>query len=303
MRAERLTWQHDGKTVELGADWSGDGPTVLLLPALSSISTRLEMRPLQERLAPNYRTVAVDWPGFGAAPRPPCDWRPAAYAEFLAFIVGRMEQPVHAVIAAGHGATFALAHAAAHPQAFERLVLLAPTWRGPLPTMMNGHRRWFDRACRLVDRPLIGPLLYRMNVNRFVIRHMAAGHVYSDPAWLGGARLHDKLAVTRASGARFSSIRFVTGKLDPLATRSAFIELAPRAAIPLLLVYGAETPPRSRAEMEALAAVPGVQSARLPCGKLALHEEFPQQVAQAVAPFLAAAPHPAGATAGSGGRS
>ena len=35
------------------------------------------------------------------------------------------------------------------------------------------------------------------------------------------------------------------------------------AATPTLIVYGAETPSRSRAEMEALAALPGVQSARL----------------------------------------
>ena len=32
----------DGATIELGADWSGQGRLVLLLPALSSISTRRE---------------------------------------------------------------------------------------------------------------------------------------------------------------------------------------------------------------------------------------------------------------------
>jgi pimeloyl-ACP methyl ester carboxylesterase len=48
-----------------------DKPTVLLLPALSSISTRYEMRPLQERLSENFQIVAADWPGFGGQPRPP----------------------------------------------------------------------------------------------------------------------------------------------------------------------------------------------------------------------------------------
>jgi hypothetical protein len=38
--------------------------------------------------------------------------------------------------------------------------------------------------------------------------------------------------------------------------------------------------------MEALAAVPGVQSVCLPVGKLALHEEFHYSVAEAVEPFL-----------------
>ena len=51
MQTENLTWQRDGMSIELGADWSGQGPLVLLLPALSSISTRREMHPLQERLS------------------------------------------------------------------------------------------------------------------------------------------------------------------------------------------------------------------------------------------------------------
>jgi pimeloyl-ACP methyl ester carboxylesterase len=287
MQAEQLSWTWNGSTVALGLDWSGQGPTVLLLPALSSISTRREMRPLQERLSERYRTVAIDWPGFGDQPRPPLAWAPAAYRAFLTFVLDTVTPAPHAVIAAGHAATYALAHACARPKSFGRLVLVAPTWRGPLPTMMNGRRPLFDRICRMVDLPVLGPMLYKANVNRIVVRYMAAGHVYADPAWLDGGRLQEKLAVTRARGARFASVRFVTGALDLLASRDEFLVLARRTDIPMLTVYGAQTPPRSRAEMEALAAVPGMQSIRLPQGKLALHEEFPEAVAQAVRPFLA----------------
>jgi pimeloyl-ACP methyl ester carboxylesterase len=286
VKSERLIWEWDGKFFELVMDWCGKGPTILLLPALSSISTRHEMHPLQERLSANYRTVSTDWPGFGDQPRPRLDWRPETYGAFLTFLIGQRLPQLCSVVAAGHGATYALAHACVHPKSFARLVLLAPTWRGPLPTMMNGHRPFFDRLCHIVDQPLIGPLLYKMNVNRMVIRHMAAGHVYADRGWLTAERLQEKLAVARAPGARFSSVRFVAGKLDPLATRQEFLGLAQQAAIPMLMVYGAQTPSRSRAEMEALAAVPGVQSVCLPVGKLALHEEFHYLVAEAVGPFL-----------------
>jgi pimeloyl-ACP methyl ester carboxylesterase len=62
--------------------------------------------------------------------------------------------------------------------------------------------------------------------------------------------------------------------------------VAPGAAAPILVVYGAETPPRSRAEMEALAALPGIRSVQLPRGKLAVHEEFPDATAEAVDAFL-----------------
>jgi pimeloyl-ACP methyl ester carboxylesterase len=287
MHSAQLTWTWRGKTIELGFDTGGEGPTVLLLPALSSISTRREMWPLQEHLNSHYRTVSVDWPGFGDQARPAINWTPAAYAAFLEYILDAVVPSPHAVIAAGHAATYALAHTCARPGSFGRLVLVAPTWRGPLPTMMNGRRPFFNRVCKFVDLPVLGPLLYKLNVNRLVVRFMAAGHVYTDPGWLSGERLREKLAVTRARGSRFASIRFVTGGLDPIGTREQFLALGRQAAIPMLMVYGDQTPPRSRAEMEALATSYGMRSVRIPRGKLSLHEEFAIQVAQAVAPFLA----------------
>jgi pimeloyl-ACP methyl ester carboxylesterase len=287
MDTRTLEWNWRGETIRLGADVSGTGPKVLLLPALSSISSRREMHALQERLAPRYSTLSVDWPGFGEGARPQVDWTPDAYAAFLAFLLTSVIAQPHAIIAAGHASTYVLKHAASASEPTTRLVLIAPTWRGPLPTMMGGQRPFFDRLCRLVDRPAVGPLIYRLNVHPFVVRRMVAGHVYADPAFLDEERLRQKLNVVRAPGARFASVRFVTGRLDPLASREAFLDLARRAAAPILLLYGAETPPKSRAEMEALAAVPGVRTARLPRGKLAVHEEFPNATFDAIEPFLA----------------
>jgi len=287
MQSAQLTWTWRGRSINLGFDTSGQGPTLLLLPALSSISTRREMWPLQERLSSHYRTVSLDWPGFGDQARPAVDWNPAAYAAFLEYILDAVVPSPRAILAAGHAATYALAHASARRSSFGRLVLLAPTWRGPLPTMMNGRRPFFGRLCKFVDLPVLGPMLYKLNVNRIVVRYMAAGHVYADPTWLSDERQREKLAVTRAPGSRFASIRFVTGELDPIETREQFLALARKAAIPMLMVYGDQTPPRSRGEMEALATIDGMRSICIPRGKLSLHEEFADQVAQVVAPFLA----------------
>jgi pimeloyl-ACP methyl ester carboxylesterase len=287
--AEGLQWNWRGQTVELGVDRSGDGRSVLLLPALSSISTRREMRPLQECLSACFETVAVDWPGFGDQPRPAVDWRPEAYSAFLSFLLNSVMPRPHAIIAAGHAATYVLKHVAEQPGSAGRLVLIAPTWRGPLPTMMGGHRPFFERLCRIVDRRFLGPLIYRLNVNRPVVRRMAAGHVYSDAAFLSSKRMAEKLDVVRAPGARFSSIRFVAGRLDPAQSRDEFLAYARRAGVPVLVVYGAETPSRSRAEIEALASLPGVKRIVLPRGKLAIHEEFPDATFEAIAPFLSEA--------------
>jgi pimeloyl-ACP methyl ester carboxylesterase len=228
----------------------------------------------------------VDWPGFGGRARPQVDWTPDAYSAFLAFLLTSVVPHPHAVIAAGHAASYVLKYAAGAPQATTRLVLIAPTWRGPLPTVLGERRPLLDRLRRLVDLPGIGPLVYRLNVNAFVVRRMGAGHVYTDPAFLTGERLRQKLAVVRAPGARFASARFVTGALDPFEGRDAFLDLGRRVRIPILLIYGAETPPRSRAEMEALATIPGIRSITLPRGKLSVHEEFPDAVFEAMDAFL-----------------
>jgi pimeloyl-ACP methyl ester carboxylesterase len=286
MITRELRWSWQDHDIVHGLDEAGSGALVLLLPALSSISTRAEMHPLMERLRSRFRVVALDWPGFGTAPRPGLRWTPDALSAFLRHALAGFGERPHGVVAAGHGATYLLHYAARHKGFADRIVLVAPTWRGPLPTMAGGQRPLFARIRRLVELPGLGPLLYRLNVSPFVIRRMVSGHVYSDPAWLGAERLRDKRRVVDAPGARFASVAFVTGGLDRVDSRAEFLSLAGAAGVPIGLVYGAETPPRSLAEMKALAGLPGVETARLPRGKLSVYEEFPDQVAAAVGAFL-----------------
>jgi pimeloyl-ACP methyl ester carboxylesterase len=239
-----------------------------------------------DRLTGRFRVVTVDWPGFGTAPRPALAWEPDALSAFLDHLFRSLPQPPHGVVAAGHAAAYVLHHARQRPGIFDRLVLLAPTWRGPLPTMMGGDRRFFATIRRAVALPVVGPLLYRLNVNRFVVRMMVSGHVYSDAGWLKGARLAEKQKVIDAPGARYASVAFVTGGLDRLHARAAFVELAAETGMPILVVMGGETPRRSRAEMEALGILANVEIVRLPKGKLSIYEEFPDQVAEPLIRFL-----------------
>jgi pimeloyl-ACP methyl ester carboxylesterase len=171
------------------------------------------------------------------------------------------------------------------------LCLIAPTWRGPLPTMMGGRRRLGELIARVGDLPVLGQILYRLNVNPPMVRMMARGHVYADPDWLTGERFAQKMTVVTAPGARHAAIRFVAGMLDPMPNRSLFIETARRTKEPILVVYGAATPRRSKAEMEILASIPHVRSVELSHGKLAVHEEFPDAVAEAMRPLLSGMVH------------
>jgi pimeloyl-ACP methyl ester carboxylesterase len=283
---DEIDWSWQGKPLRLGVTRLGAGPTLLLLPALSSISTREEMRPLQQRLSTTYATVSIDWPGFGDQPRPLVDWRPEAYRAFLAHVLTEVAPSPTATIAVGHAAAYAIQQAERAPGSAGALCLVAPTWRGPLPTMSGRPPASFEWFARLVDTPGIGALVYALNVNAPVLRMMGRGHVYADAAFLTPQRLAEKLEVTRAPGARHASVRFVTGLIDPMPDRAAFLAAARRVRDPMLALYGADTPRKSRGEMEALAGLPNVTAQALPRGKLAVQEEEPAAVEAAVRAFL-----------------
>jgi pimeloyl-ACP methyl ester carboxylesterase len=286
IRTRQLHWSWQGRALSLGVDEAGSGASVLLLPALSSISTRREMHPLMKLLASRAHVIVPDWPGFGDQPRPPVAWTPEMLSSFLDYFAHSEVPALHGTIAAGHAATYALYLAAQKPGILGRLILVAPTWRGPLPTIANGNRPIFGAIRRMVGLPVIGPLIYRLNVNPFVVRMMVAGHVYSDPNSLSAQQKKEKQDVIEAPGARFGSAAFVTGALDRVDTREVFLDLARRAGRRILVAYGAETPPKSRAEMEALATLPTVKTSVAPRGKLGIHEECPAAIGPVLVEFL-----------------
>jgi hypothetical protein len=55
---------------------------------------------------------------------------------------------------------------------------------------------------------------------------------------------------------------------------------------PILVVYGEATARKLKAEMQALAALPNVHSVEMSSGNLDIHEEFPDEVAEAVRSFF-----------------
>ncbi len=71
-----------------------------------------------------------------------------------------------------------------------------------------------------------------------------------------------------------------------MRSRADLLALAARIANPILVLYGAGTPPKSKAEMHALATLPNTRATILTSGKLGVHEEFPDAVAKAIKSFL-----------------
>lgn len=276
-------WQYHDQQVSICYETLGQGSPVLLLPAFSTVSTRAEMRGIAEQLAEEFQVVAVDWPGFGQSARLPLDYQPALYHQFLqAFVQTVFDRPI-AVVAAGHGAGYVM-NLAQQPEVFSCGVLVAPTWRGPLPTM--GVPPQGAKAVReTVRSPLLGQALYKLNTTPDFLALMYRRHVYADPTNVTPEFVDRRWRSTQQMGARFAPAAFVTGTLDPVRDRADFLAWFNPLPMPLLVAIGEQAPPKSKAEMDVLADVPGVEIQRL-SGSLGLHEEYPKAVTEVALPFL-----------------
>ncbi|MBX9933877.1 MAG: alpha/beta hydrolase [Methylobacterium sp.] len=276
-----------GRPISMPCDVVGSGPDALMLPALSSISARSEMRPLAKDLGRDFRCLIPDWPGFGNQARVRVPMHPETMHAFLDALFVTKPGPYAIAVAAGHAAPYLIAAARRHQGLFKALVLVAPTWRGPLPTAMGRERSGLFKALRrAVELPLLGDALYRINISRPVIGRMMRAHVYADPDHVTPGVIADKHAVTRQIGGRFGTAAFVTGGLDPCQSREEFLSLFAAPGLPPILVLRPERAPRrSGAEMDALVATGRVSRESVP-GALSAHEEYAGEVAEAIRAWI-----------------
>ncbi|MGD1930735.1 MAG: alpha/beta fold hydrolase [Leptolyngbyaceae cyanobacterium] len=283
--AQTYDWQWHGQSLTVTYETVGEGDPVLLLPAFSTVSNRAELKDLAAGLAPQFQITALDWPGFGESDRPPLDYGPALYTQFLQdFVTATFETSI-AIVAAGHAAGYALNLAAHQPAICAKLALVVPTWRGPLavmgapPTVRSGVKE-------LVRTPLLGQALYGLNTHPAFLKWMYRRHVFVDEQRLTPDYIQQRHQSTQQPGARYAPAAFVTGGLDPMPSREAFLQSLESLTCPVMVVVAEQAPPASKAEMEAMVELPDVQSIRLP-GTLGQAEEYGEAVAEKVRPFLA----------------
>ena len=278
-------WNWQEQPVTITYETAGTGQPILLLPSLSTVSSRTEMAGLETYLTPQFQVTSVDFPGFGDSDRSSLDYSPALYRQFLADFLRDVYSTPITIIAAGHAAGYAIEQAAGVPNSVAKLILVAPTWRGPLPTMARGQKPWLKSVRDLIRTPIIGQFLYQLNTTPSFLGFMYRRHVYADPNRLTAAVLTQKRQLTQQPGARFGAAAFVTGGLDPYFDRETVIADLQSLNIPVILAIGESSPPKSKAEMLALAEVDGVTSFTLP-GTLGLHEEYPSELYTVIEPFL-----------------
>lgn len=281
---QRYQWQYQAREFTVAYETWGEGSPVLLLPAFSTVSTRQEMLGLAQVLACDYQVVTLDWLGFGESERPNVSYKRSLYEQLLRDFVQNTFNESVAVITAGHSGGYAMQVAQSHPSLFSKMLLINPTWKGPLRTMgvpaviANGVKN-------LVRLPLLGQFLYALNTTPGFIKFMYRQHVYTDVERLTPEFIAEKRQVTQKPGARFAPAAFVTGGLDPMTRREEFLAVARSLTIPAKVIIGDQSPRKSKAEMEALAELSNIKSTSLP-GSLGMHEEYSSPVGKAAKSFL-----------------
>ena len=130
----------------------GEGPPLVLLHGNGSMVQDFEISGIVERLARQYRVIALDRPGFGHTNRPKSqNWTPAAQAELVHKVLVHLE--INQAIVVGHswGTLVALSLALDHPADVRSLVLLSgyyfPSFRADV------------LASSAIAAPIIGDLL------------------------------------------------------------------------------------------------------------------------------------------------
>lgn len=282
---EQFLWNREDQDFPIVYESLGKGPPVLLFPAFSTVSMRSEMSGIAQGLSSKYKAIAVDFPGFGDSGRPKADYSPALYRDFIEdFVLTTFERQPVTVIAAGHSAPYVLWLASKYKDLFSRIVLVAPTWRGPFAVMgVNGMVR--NLIKEIVRLPIIGQILYKLNTLPSFLKFMYRRHVYVDAEKLTPNFIQDKWENTQQPGGRFAPAAFVTGNLDLARKRDDLLGLVRGLSVPVMVVIPESCPKSSRQEMEAIAALPRIESVLLP-GSLGMHEEYPDEIIEAILPFL-----------------
>lgn len=277
-------WNWQEKQYQIVYETIGQGNPLLLLPAFSTVSSRTEMKGIANILASQYQVTVLDWLGFGDSQCPPVDYSPDLFQQLLQdFVRSVFNRPI-ILIAAGHAGGYAVKFAQDRADIVSKLILIAPTWQGPLRVMglpdsvRNGVKN-------LVRSPFLGQILYYLNTTPSFLRFMYKRHVYVDETKLTPEFIAQKHQITAKEGARYAPAAFVTGAIDPVANREEFLHLLSSASMPVLIILAENAPPKSKAEMTAMSELETVQTVRL-SGTLGIYEEYFEAVTKEVQEFL-----------------
>jgi pimeloyl-ACP methyl ester carboxylesterase len=264
-----------------GPNVSPSSPAVVLLH--DAMANHETFASTMSALAPSFRVIAPDFPGFGASEKPDprryrygCESFADSIADMIAALdLGRVHVCGHAM-----GGGVALALAARHPALVNKLVLVDAL---VYPT--------YDLALDRVGRvPILGAVVWQQAVGPALFRAYVQASVYAGAATVSRARIDALFASFNAPAARRAAHATMVAKTD---TRSIIARL-PRITAESLIVWGRHDALAPVEHGRRLARALGARLDVLECGRCP-PDERPGEFAAAVAAFLRSVPATRGA--------
>lgn len=255
---------------------AGGGGRPPLLLVHDYLSSRIAWDDVVPLLAPRFRVIAADLPGFGESEKPPPEryrYDFEAFGESLvdllaAIGLGRVSVCGHAM-----GGAVALTVAANHAHIVDRLVLVNPLVYPTRPDLLS----------RIAETPLVGPIVFKQLVGRAFLRNrlLAQGRGGGNGA---ASRRVDHLAeVFDAPAAREAAFATMRAMLD---TRP-LMATVPRVTAPALVAWSRDNRASPVEYGRRLARELGGARFEVFDGERSPAEESPEAFARAVAAFIA----------------
>lgn len=249
----------------------GQGPPILSLPGFAGTSRA--WLPLADRLAPRWRLLLVDPPGFALADKPAgADYSAEAQARRLLGVMDRLEIEAGALMATSGTGPAGLAAAAMAPDRIKALILVAP-FLSP-----SALARW---AIRIAGNGLVAPVAGRIASVRTVVG-MANIMGMEDSRSVTDEVIDEQYLPFGAPG-------FVRASFEILKhlAPDGLERILPSISVPVLAVHGESDLASDQARtLQLLDMLPDIEQVELEhCGHV-IQREFPNELATLIDSFL-----------------
>ncbi|KAA3614651.1 MAG: alpha/beta hydrolase [Calditrichaeota bacterium] len=227
MEFSDLDYPYAVKTAELSGNISlgyvdeGAGETIIFLHGLGSYLPAWKKN--IAALSTNFRTIAVDLPGYGKSSKGVYPFTMEFYADVISEFLQKLN--IEKATIAGHsmGGQIAMVMALKYPEQVNRLVLVAPAGLEPFS---EGEKRWFREVMTVPLVKLTSVHQIRVNVvSNFYNMPADAEFMVTDRVALRGAKDFDKYCYT--------VVKSVEGMVD-----QPVFDLLEQIDQPTLIIFG-----------------------------------------------------------------
>jgi len=203
---------------------------LLLVHSVNAAASAHEVRPLYEAARGQRPVLALDLPGYGLSERSDRPYTPRLMTDALLAAVRHLQQrcgtqPVHA-LAVSLGCEFLARAAAEQPALFASVALVSPTGFGGSQRRAGppGSTRGLPWLHRWLAKPLWSQALFNQLTRPAVVRYFLA-KTWGGPG-IDEALLQYDLLTTRAAGARFAPLHFLSAGLFSADINTVYDQLA-----------------------------------------------------------------------------